>query len=49
LIVPPTGGSATPLWERRYEPTIRRPNFFPQLDPWELASTAPQPTAESTA
>ncbi len=27
LIVPPTGGSATPLWERRYQPTELRPAF----------------------
>lgn len=34
LIVPPIGGSATPVWERRYEPTILRPNFFAQTAPW---------------
>jgi len=34
LIVPPIGGSATPVWERRYEPTILRPNFFAQPAPW---------------
>ena len=33
LIVPPIGGSATPLWQRRYEPTIARPNFFAQSPP----------------
>jgi nitric oxide synthase oxygenase domain/subunit len=39
LIVPPTGGSATPLWERRYQPTITRPNFFDQPPPWEQAES----------
>jgi nitric-oxide synthase, bacterial len=34
LIVPPFGGSATPVWERRYEPTILRPNFFAHPTPW---------------
>jgi nitric-oxide synthase len=38
LIVPPTGGSATPVWERRYEPTILRPNFFPQPQPWTVGA-----------
>ena len=33
LIVPPIGGSATPVWERRYEPTLVCPNFFPQSAP----------------
>jgi len=33
LIVPPIGGSATPLWQRRYQPTIERPNFFAQPVP----------------
>jgi nitric-oxide synthase len=34
LIVPPTGGSATPLWERRYDRTVHRPNFFAPPVPW---------------
>jgi nitric-oxide synthase len=34
LIVPPIAGSATPVWERRYEPTVLRPNFFPVPPPW---------------
>jgi nitric oxide synthase oxygenase domain/subunit len=37
LIVAPTGGSATPLWGRQYEPTILRPNFFAQPMPWRAA------------
>jgi nitric-oxide synthase len=40
LIVPPTGGSATPVWERHYEPTILRPNFFPQPQPWTAGAGA---------
>jgi nitric-oxide synthase len=40
LIIPPTGGSATPVWERRYEPTILRPNFFPQPQPWDAGACA---------
>jgi nitric-oxide synthase len=38
LLVPPTGGSATPLWERRYQPTILRPNFFAQPPPFFVHS-----------
>ena len=38
LIVPPIGGSATPVWERRYEPTILRPNFFAQPTPWAASA-----------
>jgi nitric-oxide synthase, bacterial len=38
LIVSPIGGSATPVWERRYEPTILRPNFFDQPAPWAAQS-----------
>jgi len=37
LLVSPIGGSATPVWERRYEPAILRPNFFPQPPPWQVA------------
>lgn len=36
LLVPPIGGSATPVWERRYETAILRPNFFPQSPPWQV-------------
>lgn len=35
-IVPATSGSTTPVWQRHYEPTVLRPNFLPQPDPWAL-------------
>jgi nitric-oxide synthase len=38
LIAPPVSGSATPIWQRRYEPVVLRPNFFPQQPPWERLS-----------
>lgn len=34
LIVPPISGSATPVWRRRYQPTVVRPNFFDQPGPY---------------
>lgn len=34
LIVPAVGGPATPVWQRRYQPTVLRPNFYPQPAPW---------------
>jgi nitric-oxide synthase, bacterial len=34
LIVSPLAGSATPVWQRRYEPVELRPNFFAQPAPW---------------
>lgn len=34
LIVPAIGGPATPVWQRRYQPTVLRPNFYPQPAPW---------------
>jgi nitric-oxide synthase, bacterial len=34
LIVPAIGGPATPVWQRRYQPKIVRPNFYPQPAPW---------------
>ena len=36
-IVPATGGSATPVWQRRYDRTVWRPNFFEQPVPWKPA------------
>lgn len=39
-IVPATSGSATPVWQRRYEPTRERPNFFPHQLPWAADSSA---------
>ncbi|MBD0690871.1 hypothetical protein BG452_32660 [Streptomyces sp. CBMA123] len=38
-IVPATSGSTTPVWQRRYEPTRERPNFFPQQAPWPPSGT----------
>lgn len=35
LIVPAVGGSATPVWQRHYQPTVLKPNFFPQPIPWD--------------
>jgi hypothetical protein len=36
-LVPPIGGSTTPVCGRRYEPAVLRPNFFPQPPPWRIA------------
>lgn len=33
LIASPISGSATPIWQRRYEPVVLRPNFFQQPIP----------------
>jgi len=35
LIVSPISGSATPIWQRTYEPVMLRPNFFTQTAPWK--------------
>ena len=35
LIASPISGSATPIWQRRYDPVVLRPNFFQQPTPWE--------------
>jgi nitric-oxide synthase len=37
-IAPPISGSATAVWQRRYDPIVLRPNFFPQPIPWETAA-----------
>jgi nitric-oxide synthase len=37
VIAPPISGSATALWQRRYDPVVLRPNFFAQPAPWDSA------------
>ena len=33
-LVPPISGSATPIWNRTYDPTEYSPNFWVQTPPW---------------
>ena len=34
-LVPPISGSATPIWNRTYDPTEYSPNFIAQTPPWK--------------
>jgi nitric-oxide synthase len=45
LMVSPIGGSATPIWQRRYEPIVLRPNFFGQTAPWKAPTCPLAPSA----
>jgi nitric-oxide synthase len=49
LIAPPISGSATPIWQRRYEPVVLRPNFFQQPAPWENPARGQWPSTAGGA
>jgi nitric-oxide synthase len=41
LMIPPISGPATPVWERHYDSTESRPNFFPQPTPTQEITPNP--------